>query len=222
MSLVNTIIFDFDGLLADSEPIYLECNKKYLSDIGISNFSIEDKLFGMRAEEAFQIIKENYDLKQDINEMIAKRNAYMIEDFENGKLKLMPYALETIKELSKKYTIAIGSSSQKVLLDSALRIYNIRDFFETIVCGDDVEKGKPEPDIYLKVAENIRKEPSYCVVIEDSPHGITSGKKAGMKTVAIPNKYTKKLKFLTEPDYIINSLNELENIMIGVNGIKNG
>lgn len=210
---MKTIIFDFDGLLADSEPVYVDCNKRCLEQLGVKNFNIEDKLFGMRAEEAFEVIKNEYKLKYEISDMIKIRNAFMIKDFEEGKLKMMPFAIDCINSLYKKYPLAIGSSSKKDLLDSALKIYNIRNFFEVIVCGDDVKKGKPEPDIYLKVAKELNEKPENCVIIEDSPHGITSGKKAGMISVAIPNEYTKKLNFYTKPDYIIDNLGMLESLM---------
>ncbi|MFN8671154.1 MAG: HAD family phosphatase [Candidatus Sericytochromatia bacterium] len=216
MGLINTIIFDFDGLLADSEPIYLKCNRKYLEEIGVKNYAIEDKLFGMRAEEAFTVIKNEYNLTQDITEMIKKRNAYMIADFRAGELKMMPFAIDSIHKLSKKYTLAIGSSSKKELLDEALAFYDLNSFFQVIVSGDDVINGKPEPDIYLKVANLLNKKPDECIVLEDSPHGISAGKKAKMISIAIPNDQTKTLKFYDKPDYILNNLGELENFISNI------
>lgn len=206
--MIKALIFDFDGLLVDSEPIYVKANKRFLSEHGINNFSIINKIFGMRAEETFVLMKETFNLQGTIDELMNQRNNYIIEDFENGILKLMPDLVKILGELSEKYILAIGSSSKKILLDKAMEINKFSQFFTVIVCGDDVEKGKPEPDIYLKVAEKLNLSSEECIVLEDAPNGILSGKRAGMKTIAIPNEQTKDLEF-PEPDFILNSLKEV-------------
>ena len=212
MNEIKAILFDFDGLLVDSEPIYIAANKKFLSERGINDFSIIQKIFGMRAEETFVLMKETFNLEGSPEELMHIRNEYILEDFRNGKLKLMPYMIEALEELKKDYIIAIGSSSKKILLDTAMDSHKFSHYFETIVCGDDVTKGKPEPDIYLKAAERLKLKPHECVVVEDAPNGILAGKRAGMKTIAIPNEQTKDLD-LNNPDFILESMKDIAKIL---------
>jgi HAD superfamily hydrolase (TIGR01509 family) len=210
--LIKAVIFDFDGLLVDSEPIYVKANKKFLSERGITDFSIINRIFGMRAEETFELMKKEFNLDGSIEELMNIRNRYIIDDFKNGELKLMPYMIETLEELNKTYPLAIGSSSKKVLIDTAMEIYQFSHYFKDLVCGDDAKKGKPDPEIYLKNAVNLKIDPSKCVVLEDSPNGILAGKRAGMKTIAIPNEQTKDLDF-SHADFVLSNLKEAISII---------
>lgn len=211
-NLIKLVIFDFDGLLVDSEPIYVNSNKRFLKEKGINDFSIINKLFGMRAEETFLLIKKTFSFEEEVEELMNVRNKYIIEDLENGKLKLMPYVKEVLDKLKNKFKLAIGSSSKSYLLYKGLEIHNLSSYFDVIVTGDDVIKGKPEPDIYLKVSELTNVFPEKSIVIEDAPNGILAGKRAGMKTVAIPNEQTKMLDF-SIADYIISDLSKLPNLL---------
>lgn len=206
--LIKLLIFDFDGLLVDSEPIYVDATKRFLSERGITDFSVINKLFGMRAEEAFALIKPAHNLEGTIEELMRIRNGYILEDFENGKLKLMPDLINVLEILKKHFILAIGSSSKAELLLKAMDIYNLSPYFSAIVCGDDVVRGKPEPDIYLKVAEKLNISPSECIVLEDAPNGVLAGKRAGMTTIAVPNKQTMALKF-PDPAFMVKSLKEV-------------
>ncbi|GIW22380.1 MAG: phosphatase [Candidatus Sericytochromatia bacterium] len=210
--MIELVIFDFDGLLVDSEPIYVNSNKRFLKERGINDFSIINKLFGLRAEEAFLLIKETFSFKESIEELMSIRNKYILEDFENGKLKLMPYVKEVLNKLRKYFKLAIGSSSKKYLLEKGLEIHNLSNYFDVIVTGDDVTKGKPEPDIYLKVAYLMNIQTQKSIVIEDAPNGIIAGKRAGMKTVAIPNEQTKNLDF-SFSDFIISDFSKLPSLL---------
>lgn len=210
--MIKAVIFDFDGLLVDSEPIYVKANKKFLSERGITDFSIINRIFGMRAEETFELMKKEFSLEGTIDDLMNIRNGYIIGDFKNGELKLMPYMIETLEELSKDYPLAIGSSSKKILIDTAMEIYKFSHFFKDLVCGDDAKKGKPDPEIYLKNAFNLNIDPSLCVVLEDSPNGILAGKRAGMKTIAIPNEQTMNLDF-SHADYITTDLKKAISII---------
>ena len=210
--MIKAVIFDFDGLLVDSEPIYVSANKRFLAERGVQDFSIIEKIFGMRAEETFVLMKDTFKLKGSVDEMMNIRNNYILEDFENGKLNLMPNLIKVLDILQEKYSLSIGSSSKKILLQKAMEIHNITKYFPIIVCGDDVIKGKPEPDIYLKVAERLNLDPSECIVLEDAPNGILAGKRAGMSTIAIPNAQTKHLDFPT-PDYRVHGLKDVPELL---------
>lgn len=212
-TLYKAVLFDFDGLIVDSEPIYVDANKRFLTERGINDFSIIEKIFGMRAEETFQLMKETFNLEGSIEELMNIRNSYILEDFANGKLKLMSGLRELIEYLkSNNYKIAIGSSSKWSLLSSGMNVHDIEKLFDDIVCGDHVSKGKPEPDIYLKVAENLNVKPEECIVLEDAPNGVLAGKRAGMCTISVPNHQTKDLNF-PEHDFKAKDLFEVIEIV---------
>lgn len=207
--MFKAVLFDFDGLIVDSEPIYVEANKRFLTERGVTDFSIMGKLFGMRAEETFELLKSTFGFEGSIEELMNTRNSYILEDFANGKLNLMPGLRELIDYLkNNNYKVAIGSSSKWSLLSSGMKVHNIENLFDLIVCGDDVINGKPEPDIYLKAAEKLGLSPSECIVLEDAPNGVIAGKKAGMYTISVPNHQTKELNF-PEHDYIASDLFEV-------------
>jgi HAD superfamily hydrolase (TIGR01509 family) len=212
---IKALIFDFDGLLVDSEPIYVASNQRFLLERGITDLSIINRLFGMRAEEAFALMKDTHNLEGTVEQLMRIRNDYILDDFSNGKLKLMPDLINVLEVLKKHFILAIGSSSKAELLVKAMDIYNFSHYFTTIVCGDDVEKGKPEPDIYLKVAEKLKLSPAECIVLEDAPNGVLAGKRAGMITIAVPNEQTIDLKF-PDPDFIVKGLTEVP-ALLGIN-----
>lgn len=210
--MIKAVIFDFDGLLVDSEPIYVNSNKRFLTERGVTDFSIIEKIFGMRAEETFELMKSTFGFEESVEELMNTRNGYILEDFNNGKLELMPDLKKVLNILKTKYSLSIGSSSKRVLLQTAMEIHNLTEYFPLIVCGDDVIKGKPEPDIYLKVAEKLNVHPSECIVLEDAPNGVLAGIRAGMKTIAIPNEQTKGLTF-PHADYFVSGLREVPEIL---------
>lgn len=217
-TLYKAVIFDFDGLVVDSEPIYVESNKRFLSERGITDFSIIEKIFGMRAEETFELMKSTFDFPETVEDLMNLRNSYILQDFADGKLKLMKGLHELIEFLKTNgYKTAIGSSSKKSLLSSGMDTHNIEKHFDIIVCGDDVTKGKPDPEIYLKVAEILNLDPSECIVLEDAPNGVLAGKRAGMFTISVPNKETKDLKF---PEHDLKADDLLQVIDI-IKGLEN-
>ncbi|MFN8577876.1 MAG: HAD family phosphatase [Candidatus Sericytochromatia bacterium] len=204
--MYKAVLFDFDGLIVDSEPIYVEANKRFLREKGVTDFSIMSKLFGMRAEETFQLMKDTFNFQESVEDLMNIRNSYILDDFANGKLNLMKGLRELIDYLkNNNYKVAIGSSSKWSLLSSGMKVHNIEHLFDLIVCGDDVQNGKPEPDIYLKAAEKLNVLPNECIVLEDAPNGVLAGKRAGMLTISVPNHQTKDLKF-PEHDYISEDL----------------
>lgn len=211
--MFKAVLFDFDGLIVDSEPIYVEANKRFLSERGVTDFSIMKKLFGMRAEETFQLMKDTFGFEGSVDELMNIRNSYILDDFANGKLNLMPGLRELIIYLrNNNYKVAIGSSSKWELLSSGMKVHNLENLFDLIVCGDDVINGKPEPDIYLKAAEKLGVNPEECIVLEDAPNGVLAGKRAGMYTVSVPNHQTKDLDF-PEHDCMAKDLFEVINIV---------
>lgn len=202
----KTVIFDLDGLLIDSEPLWSEATKALLAKRGIAyDPKMKSKYMGFRQNEAVKLLKDAYEIEDDIKTLAQERNKLVIDLYEN-RLKMMPGAEKIINRLYKEqYTLAIATSSPREVLEYVLKKLGIKKYFQTIISGDDVKNGKPDPDIYLLTADKLKVNPKDCIVLEDSVNGIKAANNAGMKSIGIANKFVNK-EDLKEADEIYDSL----------------
>ncbi len=150
-----------------------------------------------------------YCLKESVKELIEERRKIFYSLLNKEEIKLMPGLINLLNILKKNNKkIAIASSSEKEYIEYILNKFNIKEFFEVIISGYEIEKGKPEPDIFLKASEKLKVSPNECLVIEDSRNGVLAAKRAGMKCIAIPNSITKNQDF-SLANKVLNSLNEI-------------
>ena len=192
------VIFDMDGTLFDTQKICILAweyagNLQGIKGVGESIVNV----CGMNETGWTNYLKETYKNLETDSFKIAARD-YIIK---NGKVEFKKGAKELIaflKENSIKIAIASGSSKTTVLKN--LSKVGLNDVFDSVVGGDEVERGKPHPDIFLLASEKIGVNPEDCFVFEDSKHGIISGSCAGMKCIGIPDivefdEETKKLMY---------------------------
>lgn len=189
---IKAIIFDMDGLLIDSEVIYHEVEGKMFGDLGITDKSYYSKFMGMRAYEVFMTIIDDFKLDSTPEELIKERNIHMIEGFHKC-LQMMPFAKEVLEKYSNKYLLGLCTSSDRELAELALNKFGLKDYFKAIVTGDDITKGKPDPEIFLKGASLLGIEPASIIVLEDAPKGVEGAKNEGMKCFAVQNKDRKSV-----------------------------
>lgn len=197
------VIFDMNGLLVNDEPIQLKAFNLVLQklDIKISKRQWIDKCAGRRTVEIFAyIFKENglACTTTEIKKYKAEKNVYYqklmskhVKKIQRKRMTLLVYKL--FKE--KLLAVATSGSAQEVEIILGKRGLNIRKYFKYIICGDQVKKGKPNPEIYLKMAKQAKIKTSDCLVFEDSEAGVKSAFAAGMKVVAYPSEYTKIQNF---------------------------
>jgi HAD superfamily hydrolase (TIGR01509 family) len=219
------MIFDCDGVIADTEPLHLAAFQRVLSEEGIT----------LTEEEYFQTYLAFDDRgcyttafrnagrelsDQLLAELIARKARY-IEPAMRDNLKMLPGAVAFIREASLKYPIAIASGALRREIELILKHGDILDCFKSIVSAEDVTRGKPDPEIFLKACRQIneanggRITPAACLVIEDSIHGIHAARAAGMRCLAVTNSYPKEK--LAEADRVVEtleqlSLNEMESL----------
>lgn len=187
--MIKAVIFDMDGLLINSEPVWFRARKELLKDIDY-NWTWDNQKHTMGVSTAAWV---NY-MHNLVNKTLTKEELLKgVTDrmklyYNKGEIELMPGANEALKFAKENYKVGLASGSYKALLYSAVKVNNWENIFDEILSSDDMERGKPHPDVYLEVIKRLGVEPNESVVLEDSPDGIRAGVAAGTKTIAVPSK----------------------------------
>jgi HAD superfamily hydrolase (TIGR01509 family) len=207
--MINGVIFDLDGVLIESEPLYKTAENEVLEPYGIHiTGEVAAKYLGLKLNDYLTAISKEYGRPIDI-ERTSKAILYKIEELYNaGAIPLTPHASEVLEELSKSYTLTLATSREKELAQLIMKKYDIDKYFEYGVYKEDVEKGKPDPEVFLKAAETINIPPANCVVVEDAINGMKAGKAAGMYVIARKTDYNKS-QDLSLADSVITDLTEI-------------
>lgn len=190
---IDAVIFDLDGSLVDSMWIWEQIDIEYLGRFGIElpenlQYEIEGKSFSETAhffKERFQIPDSIQTIKDDWNKMAWDKYSYEVP-LKNG----VDLFLEYCKANGIK--LGIATSNSRELVTNITAVHSLEGYFDCIMTGCDVEKGKPAPDIYLAVANKLQVEPPRCLVFEDIIPGIMAGKAAGMRVCAVEDLYSER------------------------------
>ncbi|MGG3279339.1 HAD family hydrolase [Paenibacillus solani] len=211
--MIQAFIFDMDGVIIDSEPLHFEVDIQVMKDFG-SAITHEDleKYVGMTNPEMWAVIKNEYQLSQSVAEIIEYQLSNKIEILTGREMEPIDGIHELLAELkARQIPAAIASSSPPVFITAVLRKFNLLDQFECVVSGEEVERGKPAPDVYLKAAELLGVKPEHCMVLEDARHGVAAAKAAGMKCIGFVNPNSGN-QDLSQADYVVNSIREVPGI----------
>ncbi|PYL28519.1 MAG: hypothetical protein DMF39_08745 [Verrucomicrobia bacterium] len=190
----RAVIFDLDGVLADSEPWWSEIDKKLLGEYGVA----------YRGEHHRHVLGVSYE------ELMRRREEIAAEFFAN-RIGLFPstrQALEHLRQMNLRLAVATSSvsASARPFLDR----HQLTAFFDVIVTGDEVEHGKPSPDIYLRAAKKLGVTATECLVIEDALSGIAAAKAAGMRVAAIPDRrFVDSRDYEKQANYLLDNLSEI-------------
>jgi beta-phosphoglucomutase len=208
---ISAIVFDFDGVLADSEPIHFRLYQELLAPSGVT-LTLEEycsRYLGFDDEGAFQQMAEDYGLilgDEEI-EMLIVEKARRFEAIVSGTNVLYPTSAPCVRRLAGRWPIGIASGATRRDIDVMLRGAKLDAAFRFIVAAGDVDASKPAPDPYLRAAELHGVPPPACVAIEDSRWGLQSAKTAGMRTIAVTHTYPRSE--LTDADRVVDSLDEV-------------
>ena len=188
---IQAVIFDLDGSLVDSMWIWKDIDIEYLGRYGIEiPDDLQPEIEGMSFKETAEYFKRRFQIPESIDEMQAEWNR-MAWDKYSHEVFLKPGAREFLAYCHKNdIKLGIASSNSRDLINVCLKLNQVQDYFECIMCGTDGFRGKPAPDIYLAAAEKLCVEPNKCLVFEDIIPGIQAGKSAGMRVCAVEDLYS--------------------------------
>jgi len=187
----KAVIFDLDGTLIDSMGVWLQVDEEYLSkrNIPVPKNLFQDIEGGNSFVEVAQYFKDRFGIKDSIDE-IAKEWTSMVEKHYRSDVPLKEGVCKFLQYLKRnKVKIGVGTSNSEFLARTVLQANGVMDYFETIVDGFQITKGKPNPDIFLKVAKDLNVKPAECLVVEDVLVGVKAAKKAGMTVFAIYDEH---------------------------------
>lgn len=209
--MIKACVFDMDGLMVETESLYTQALTEIANKKGkIIPKKTRQQIMGRDAIDGMTILKKDLDLEESVLEILNQRENIYQKLLINAILEPLPGLIELLNLLEQmQFQKALASSSQKQWIDIILKKLNITSFFKTIVSRDEVKKSKPNPEIYLLAAKKINLNPNQCLALEDTIPGIEAAKKAGMKCIAIPNKFNKNDIF-SEADLVLNSLCEID------------
>ena len=205
--LAGAVLFDMDGLLIDSEPLWALVEADFaLPRGGVFTREHATACVGRGLANTVRFMGSTFgfdvDVERDVGELVERFLARV------GELALKPGAADLLDALGGRVPVALGSSSTRRLVLAALDAVGVRDRFPIVVCGDDVAHPKPAPDIFLKCAADLRVSPSECVVLEDSLAGAESGRAAGMRVLAVPEKFPWDPAYESVADTVVRDLFE--------------
>jgi HAD superfamily hydrolase (TIGR01509 family) len=186
----EAVIFDLDGVLVDSEIWWDEVRKDWAAAHD-RTWTAEDRAAVMGANSIAwaRIMRDRLDLHElEIDTIVRDIIDGVVARYEREGPPVIDGAVETVRRLAERYPLAVASSAHHDVISAALDATELRDAFDAIVSSDDVDHGKPAPDVYLEAARRLGARAAGCLVVEDSLNGVRAGVAAGMTTILVPNE----------------------------------
>ena len=209
--MVQTVIFDMDGVIVDTEPVHHFAYYQHFNELGIE---VSDEMYrsftGNSTRNIFQKLKAQFDLQEDVEDLILRKRHLFNEAFD---LKEDLYLIEGVEELIKDLhangiQLIVASSASKVTINRVFTRFNLHQYFTHIVSGEDFPKSKPHPAIFEHAASLSIAPKENCIVIEDSTNGIQAAVSAGIYCVGYDSFHSKD-QDLSKANIVIRHFNEL-------------
>ncbi len=218
----RAVIFDLDGVLADSEPWWTQIDARLLAEHGVVyRGEHHQKVLGVSYRVAVEFYKKAFNLSAPVEELMRRRGEIAAEFFAS-RVGLFPCAKSVLEQLrAMRLRLAVATSSVSASARPFLERHMLTPLFEVIVTGDEVARGKPHPDIYLRAAQRLGVPGQACLVIEDALAGIVAAKAAGMRVVAIPDvRFVDPREYAIQADWVLGNLAELPELIRKANAAK--
>ena len=211
--MIEAVVFDLDGVLLQSEEVWDAVRERYVRERG--GRYMQRAMMGMSAPEWSRYLHEEAGVPSDpetINRDVVER---MLEAYRR-ELPLLPGAVDAVRRAAHAFPLALASSSNREVFEAVLELAGVADCFRATVSSEEVERGKPAPDVYLEAARRLGVAAERCAAVEDSHAGIRSAKAAGMRVVAIPNTgHPPDPEALALADAVVEALDSLTVAVLG-------
>jgi HAD superfamily hydrolase (TIGR01509 family) len=209
---IRAALFDFDETMIDLEAQHHAAHEALCRAMGDDFEALPDAIrlrSGSRIIDDIHDMREHFGWDEDESKLFALRHERFLEACRTSSLELLPGVERVVRELhARGLRLAVTSSAMADAIDEILRRFAIRDLFELIVDGSDVERGKPDPEAYVVTAQKLGVAPIECVVFEDSHVGVLAAKAAGMTCIAVRHVEAHVWQDLSAADQLLSSFDE--------------
>jgi len=208
--MIEAVVFDLDGVLVDSEPVWEQVRRQVVAEHG-GHWApgAQQRLMGMSTGEWARYLGEDLGVGLP-PETIAAEVIDQMKARYAEHVPFMPGAVDAVRRLAARWPLGLASSSPPVLIDAVLDGAGLRDCFAVTMSTEEVAHGKPAPDIYLAVTERLGHRPQRCAAVEDSANGLRSAAAAGLRVIAVPHpRYPPGADALGLATLVLPSLTEL-------------
>ncbi len=212
--MIKAVIFDMDGVMIDSEPLWEKTERILLARRNIEYTAVyRDQIVGLNQNDSGKLLVDTFELNEEVEDIISERVDILTEIYKE-ELEVAQELLPLLNQLrDNNYRLAVASSSPLRVINFVLDMFSLHEYFPVVVSGECTENGKPHPDIYLHTAQRLEVNAAECVAIEDSINGVKSAKAAGMYCIAVPDKRLTQDEF-QNADLIVSSLNRISSDLI--------
>ena len=215
--MIDAVVFDLDGLLLDTEQVWDEVREGLVRERGGRwHDRAEADMMGMSSTEWSRYLHDELGLAEppeELNRIVVER----MEDRYRQQLPLVDGAAETVRRLAGRWPLGLASSSNRPLIDLALELMGVTELFRATVSSEEVDLGKPAPDVYREAARRLGVRPENVVAVEDSASGIRAAHAAGMRVVAYPNRhYPPDDEVLELAEAVVEELRVLGDVIAGL------
>jgi HAD superfamily hydrolase (TIGR01509 family) len=209
--MIQTVIFDMDGVIVDTEPVHRYAYYKQFEELNIEvTEAMYTSFTGFSTRNTFQTLKEQFQLTQEVEDLIQRKRSIFNDAFDTKEdLELLEGVRTLIEDLHQNgMQLILASSASKVTIDRVFNRFGLHNFFTHIVSGEDFPKSKPHPAIFEHAASLSIAPKENCIVIEDSTNGVKAAKAAGIYCVGYESEHSKDQN-LEEADKVITHFKEL-------------
>jgi HAD superfamily hydrolase (TIGR01509 family) len=187
--MTDAVIFDLDGVLLDSEQRWNEVKHALVEDAGGTwRDDAPVTMMGMSSPEWSAYLRDELRVPMELD-AISRDVVQRMEESYARELPLLPGAEAAVRALAARWPLGLASSSNREIIDRFLELSGFGDAFAVTVSSEEVERGKPAPDVYLETARRMGVDPPSCVAVEDSSNGLRAAAAAAMTVIAVPNPH---------------------------------
>jgi HAD superfamily hydrolase (TIGR01509 family) len=210
VSGIRAVVFDLDGVIIDTEAVWEEVRRAYVAGHGREFLpDSQQQMMGMSTSEWSRHLSEDVGVGLPAAQVAADVLGEMAERYRES-LPLIGGSVEAVRRVAARFPVALASSSARVLIDQVLATAGLTGVFRVTRSTEEVPRGKPAPDVYLSVVEELGLTPEVCAAVEDSSNGLRSAAAAGLAVVCVPHGiYPPASDALANADLVIDSLDDL-------------